>query len=557
MQIVIPMSGFGERFRRAGYTVPKPLIEVEGRPIIRHVLDLFPGEREIIFICSEEHLASAAFGMRAALEDCCPTGRILAIPPHKLGPVYAVSRAFDAIDPDRPIVVNYCDFTCTWDWSHFKRFVRDFACDGAIPAYRGFHPHSLGTTNYAYMRERDGWVRDIQEKQPYTSDRLQEYASSGTYYFASGALMREAFEETMRRDLQIGGEYYVSLAYKPLLEARRRIAVYPLQHFMQWGTPDDLAEYQRWSNAFRRLVDPRFARAPVGPAPATDLTVVPMAGLGERFSRAGYLTPKPLIPVSGEPMVVQAVADVPAAQRHLFILRRQMNGAPELARALERRFPDTRILMLDAPTDGQARTVMLGLMDAGADRESITITPCDSGMLFQPAAYDALWARPEVDVIVWVVRGHVNAARSPRMYGWVDADGDRVRRVSVKVPLGDPATDPIVLGTFTFRRAGDFLRCARRLIDRGGTVNGELYVDACINDALDLGLDCRIVEVDSYLCWGTPDDLRTFEYWQSCFHKWPAHPYRLELDSRVAPAAREALDRAAHDWSVHNPGDLE
>ena len=48
-----------------------------------------------------------------------------------------------------------------------------------------------------------------------------------------------------------------------------------------------------------------------------------------------------------------------------------------------------------------------------------------------------------------------------------------------------------------------------------------------------MGLSCHLFEVDSFISWGTPNDLKTFEYWQSCFHKWAHHPYRLELDSRV------------------------
>ena len=71
--------------------------------------------------------------------------------------------------------------------------------------------------------------------------------------------------------------------------------------------------------------------------------------------------------------------------------------------------------------------------------------------------------------------------------------------------------------------------------------NGELYVDTCINDAIALGLKCRLFEIDHYLGWGTPDDLRTFEYWQACFHKWASHPYRLEHDPRVPAEARAML----------------
>ena len=56
MQIIIPMSGFGERFRKVGYKLPKPLIIVDEKPIIQHVVEMFPGEKEIIFICNKDHL---------------------------------------------------------------------------------------------------------------------------------------------------------------------------------------------------------------------------------------------------------------------------------------------------------------------------------------------------------------------------------------------------------------------------------------------------------------------------------------------------------------------
>jgi hypothetical protein len=136
-------------------------------------------------------------------------------------------------------------------------------------------------------------------------------------------------------------------------------------------------------------------------------------------------------------------------------------------------------------------------------------------------------------------------------YGWIDADGEgHIRAVAVKEPLADPAHDPIVTGTFTFRRGRDFVGAVERMIARGARVNGEFYIDTCINDALALGLDCRLLEVEHYLGWGTPDEWRTFAYWQSCFHKWPQHPYRLERDPRVPPEAVAAL---AADYAPPTP----
>lgn len=541
MQIIVPMSGFGERFRRAGYNLPKPLIEIDGKPIVAHVIDMFPGETDFIFVCNNDHLAHPEYRMEAILRHYCPTGRIVGIAPHRLGPIHAVQQVEHLIDPEKPVVVNYCDFTCYWDWAHFKKFVAATGCDGAIPAYRGFHPHTLGSTNYAYMRETGGWVLDIQEKQPYTENRMEEFASSGTYYFASGEIMRDSFRETMAQNLNVGGEFYVSLAYKSLLAGQRAVAVYPLQHFMQWGTPEDVAEYNSWSSTFRNLLRGQSASSP----PRGSL-VIPMAGLGQRFLDEGFAVTKPLISVSGQPMVMQASHDLPSTRHHAFVLRADMPGHDTIVETLRATYPGAVVETIAAVTEGQACTALIGL-DAlvgvhGDALGPVTFGACDNGALYDANFFNALADAPDTDVIVWGARGHANAVRKPQMFGWIEAEGGVIRRISVKEPLDAPATDPIVIGTFTFRRAEDFRKVVERLIARNGRVNGEFYIDACINDALDLGLNCRLFEVDNFISWGTPNDLRTFEYWQSCFHKWNGHPYRLERDGRVPTSAVPDLE---------------
>ena len=534
MQIIIPMSGFGERFRLAGYTLPKSLIEIDGKPIIAHVIDMFPGELNFIFICNEEHLSNTNYRMAEILRQHCPSGRIIAIPPHKLGPIHSVLQIEHLIDLNHPVVVNYCDFTCYWNWSHFKDFVANSACIGAIPAYKGFHPHTLGSTNYAYMRESSGWVQDVQEKQPYTDNRMEEFASSGTYYFASGKIMSEAFRLTMDQDLSVGGEFYVSLSYKLLLKANYPVAIYPLQHFMQWGTPSDVAEYKNWSKAFKQLIVKKN-----GLSPPKGSLVIPMAGLGKRFEDNGYSITKPLISVSGKSMVAQATYDLPAAIHHVFVLRSDMQGVEDISNELKSIYPAAIIEIIPRVTEGQACTALIGLEAlervTGKVSEPITFGACDNGVIYDTNAFQQLADNPDVDIIVWGVRGHANAVRHPKMYGWIDADNESglISYVSVKSPLDSPATDPITLGTFTFRRAEDLRKTINHLIDRDGRVNGEFYLDSCINEAVKLGLRCYLFEVDSYLSWGTPNDLRTFEYWQSCFHKWTSHPYRLEKDVHV------------------------
>jgi NDP-sugar pyrophosphorylase family protein len=552
VQIVIPMSGFGERFRRAGYLTPKPLIEIDGKPIVAHVLDMFPGESNFIFICNQEHLDDPSFRMAEILNKYCPTGQILGIAPHKLGPIHAVLQAANQLDPAVPVVVNYCDFTCYWDWDHFKQYVKKWRCAGAIPAYKGFHPHSLGSTNYAYIQEENGWISDIQEKQPFTLNRMEEFASSGTYYFSSAQLMLDSFKTVMEENWHVGGEYYVSLAYKALLATNRPIAVYPLQHFMQWGTPEDVAEYMMWSRAFRTLVTKQSAQA----TPHAAL-ITPMAGLGKRFVDAGYLTPKPMIPVSGTPMVAQAAIHSPPAEQYVFVLRADMPGYQFISNQLRDLYPNVVIKTVDRVTQGQACTALIGLEALEGNSKvmagPITIGACDHGALYDSAALDTLVSNPSVDIIVWGVRGYPNAKHHPNMFGWIDEQNGEIKSISVKTPLANPANDPIVLGTFTFKNPKNFRAALERLIARDGRINGEFYIDSLINDAIALGLRCQLFEVTSYLCWGTPNDLNTFEYWQSCFHKWHGHPYRLENDSRVNVDCVSDLDFQYAKWAIEDP----
>ena len=534
IQLVVPMAGLGERFRRAGYTSPKPLIDVDGRPMIAHVLDQFSSTAPPLLICNDEHLADPGHDMAARLARLSPGADIVGIPSHKLGPAHSTLAVADRIDDERPVIVTYCDCVSVFEWAQLAAFIRQGNYDGVIPAYRGFHPHLRRSMFHAYIRETGGRVLDIQEKKPFTDDPVNEYASSGIYYFASGALLKRACREIVARNISAVGEYFISLAYKPLLEEGRDIRVFEIPHFLNWGTPEDLSDYRSWHRAYASIVAPRAAATQAG------TLLMPMAGLGQRFADRGIATIKPLIPVSGRPMAVQATRAMPRAERTIFVLRSDTAGLAALQASLREDFPRAEFHLLAAPTDGQARTCVSALGDV--EREApLTIMACDSAVTYSAARFHALMADPAVDLIVWTGRGLPCVDLTPGAYSWVEAEGDVCRGVSVKRGLGDPFRDPVVLGGFTFKRAGDFLAAAERIFSQDRRVGGEFYVDACVNAAIENGLRARILEVDAFLNWGTPDDLDTFLYWQACFHRWAGHPYDMVRDPMIPAATRDSV----------------
>lgn len=250
MNIIIPMSGIGKRFIDAGYKDPKPLIRVEGKTIIQHVVERFSPKDNFFFICNEEHIRTTE--MRSVLEKIAPHGKIITIPPHKLGPVYAVLQIENEIPHNEAVVINYCDFSWRWDYAKFLSDVKDSGCDGCVIAYKGFHPHLLHKNLYASMRD-DGMkhMLEIREKYSFTENNQDCYQSSGTYYFKSGDTLIKYFRDLMESKLSLNGEYYVSMVYQGLVRDNLRVDIFEIPFMLQWGTPEDLQEYLYWSEVYR------------------------------------------------------------------------------------------------------------------------------------------------------------------------------------------------------------------------------------------------------------------------------------------------------------------
>lgn len=519
MQIVVPMSGRGSRFGAAGYRDIKPLIPVDGMPVIEHIVRQFPGETDFLFICANDHLESTP--LRDVLRRVAPAGRIVGVDHVKKGPVWTALQAADHIVDDEPTLLHYCDFAVAWDYANFRRTMTSLRPAGCVQAYRGFHPHLLGPNKYANMRERDGWMLEIREKHVFTEDRFSEYSSSGAYYFDSGKLLKETFRLAVEHDLSTNGEYYASTPYNLLVEQGKSVRIYEVPFFLQWGTPEDLEEYQGWSDYFRSEADWKPTR------PAGDLQVlVPMVGAGLRFKKEGYAAPKPLVPVAGVPMVRRSLDSYPTDARWVCVMREEDAANPAITQAVRASGRDAEIVSVAGMTEGQASTCLLGMprLDPG---KPLLIAPCDSAVVYDEERFAALTADPAIDCLVWTFRNHPHANRNPAQYGWVRSSPDgRVEAIRCKKALGpDVRADPGIIGIFWFREARFFRDAATELIRHGRRVNGEFYADSAVEVLVEMGLRAHLFDVRRLVCFGVPPDVKTYEYWERFFRLAAHHPY--------------------------------
>ncbi len=172
MQIVIPMSGFGERFRQAGYDVPKPLIEIEASRSSRTSPACFQA-RTVSFSSATRTILTTRPTAWRRRSSVIVGGKVVEIDPHKLGPVHAVRTGGGR---DRSKWADHRQLlrlhVLLEPGSASRTFVKQCRCDGAItPAYKAFTRIRWAARTTPICAK--SWLLDIREKQPFTENRME------------------------------------------------------------------------------------------------------------------------------------------------------------------------------------------------------------------------------------------------------------------------------------------------------------------------------------------------------------------------------------------------
>jgi len=516
MHIIIPLSGIGKRFIDAGYKEPKPLIIVEGKPIIQHVIELFPNETNFTFICNDEHLKNT--NMRSILKNIKPNCKIVEVSSkNRKGPVDAIIQAKDFIKDTEEVIISYCDYGTKWNYINFKKEILSKNADGAIACYKGFHPHMLGSDNYAFIKENNMWMEEIKEKQPFTDNKMNEYASNGTYYFKSGKIIKKYFQKLIDENISINNEFYVSMVYNLMKKENLNIRIFEIEKMLQWGTPKDLEEYLIWSDYFLKRDKMFYEKNKVDLKNTT--LILPMAGAGSRFFNLGYEIPKPLLEIEEYPMIIKAVECLPPTNEKIFICQKEHLNKYNIEETIKKKFENSKIISIDYITQGQACTCEIAFNNYNISLENpLMISACDNGVYYDIEKYNELLNDEDTDIIIWSFSNNSTSKLYPHMYAWLDIDDKNIiKRVSIKKPFEDCENKYAIIGTMLFKKGEYFKKGFEYIFENNIRTNGEFYVDNIIEPLITMGYKCKIFNVTNYLCWGTPNDYKTYNYWYEYF----------------------------------------
>jgi dTDP-glucose pyrophosphorylase len=239
LQIVMPMAGAGSRFAQAGFSLPKPLIPVDGMAMFRVALSSLNGikaDKIFCFVIRHENIDQQ---LDKLIKEALPEAQIIVIPELTRGAVETAAAALPQLDLQAGLIVMDCDL---WFSSQsYNQMVQD-SLSGKSEIAGGLLTFDADNPHYSYAKfGADNIVTDVAEKKV-----ISNRAITGAYFFASTQIFSDAAKQLLSRPISDKmPEYYLSLLYNILINEGKTIQAASVDEFASFGTPEELADHQK------------------------------------------------------------------------------------------------------------------------------------------------------------------------------------------------------------------------------------------------------------------------------------------------------------------------
>jgi dTDP-glucose pyrophosphorylase len=490
MQILVPLAGRSPFFKPEDYPFPKPLIEIGGRPMIERVIENLKGisgVTKFIFVVRQEDVAR--FSLDTTLRLISPGCEIVSLRNDTKGALCSALMAIDKFSDNLPLIICNGDQIIEADFSAITpSFLAEDIAAGVI-TFESVHPR------WSYVQlGKSGRVIEAAEKRV-----ISRHAVAGFYFFKAANFFIDAAMRCIKNNNSVNGNFFIAPALNELILDDRRVVAHSISSdkYHSFYSPAKIQEFEETRLIQRLKQAPGFQRTKVR-------VVIPAAGDGARFQKAGYSAPKPFIDVLGKPMIERVLENVTpdGAQVHILLRADHLKDGKEIANNLTAK--GYRLHVVEALTQGTACTLLLA-RDQFDDDGFLLVANSDQLVDFSVGDFIQDCIDRGLDGSILVFR---DTTRNPKWsFARVD-DQQRVVEVAEKRPISDLAT----VGIYLFARGADFIKGAIDMMIRNDRVNNEFYTCPVYNYLIADGCRIGIFEVPMAAMHGlgTPEDLASF-----------------------------------------------
>ena len=244
LNIVIPLAGEGSRFKERGYTFPKPLIEINKKPMVQVIVNNVKPKipHKFTFICRKEHYDK--YSLRDLLNLIAPKCNIITVNHLTEGAVCTVLLASEYFNNSESLMIANSDQFVDIDINKFIDDSLKRKLDGNILTFSSTHPK----WSYAKLDE-ENLVMEVAEKRP-----ISNHATVGVYFYREGKFFFDGATIMIKKNIRVNNEFYVCPVYNEMILKGHKIGIYEIDsnkmHGM--GTPEDLEKFER-TEVFKKL----------------------------------------------------------------------------------------------------------------------------------------------------------------------------------------------------------------------------------------------------------------------------------------------------------------
>lgn len=233
MKILIPMAGEGSRFAKEGYTFPKPLIDVNGKPMIQVVVENLDFDAEYIFVVRKEHLKKYE-GLEKTLYRITNNNcKIVEVDSLSEGAACTALLSKNLIDCDDDLLIANSDQVIEYSSANFKTLKTMTNVDGIVFTFNSVHP------KWSFVKTNSrGIVSEVAEKLP-----ISDIATCGIYWYKKGSDFVKYAERMIEKNIRVNNEFYIAPVYNELILDKKTLIPYFVHKMYGIGTPEDLNFY--------------------------------------------------------------------------------------------------------------------------------------------------------------------------------------------------------------------------------------------------------------------------------------------------------------------------
>ena len=230
INVIVPMAGEGKRFKDAGYTMPKPLIEVDGQPMIKKALTTFNVEGKYYFVIRNDKFLVQTIN---AIEQVKPNSDFRLIQNTTKGAAVSALKFKDNIDEEGELLIINCDQIMSWNSNNVLESLRKY--DAGVVTIRSNDP------KHSYVKVENKTALFFAEKEV-----ISDHALVGIHYWKKAKYFFSSAEKMIAlNQVSANGEFYIAPTYNFLIKEGLDVGISQIQeneiHFV--GTPNDLKEY--------------------------------------------------------------------------------------------------------------------------------------------------------------------------------------------------------------------------------------------------------------------------------------------------------------------------